>query len=174
MTIIKKIDAVLASIAKLLCFLGALILVAMFSITTVDVFLRTFMGSSVVGASVMVRNLLIASVFLGLPYVTFTCGHTRSEVFYVRAGKTGKMVLDLIANVVGVAMFTAMSYSMVSPVFKAYSSGEFDSEGTMLMLLWPFYLVALFGASFSLYASIRNLVVQIAGIVSDKKGSVSE
>lgn len=129
----------------------------------VDVCLRTFFHSTIVGASIIARNTLIASVFLGLPYVTFKNSHTRAEVFYTNAKPAAKLVMDIVTQVFGVIVFALMSYGLVSPTIKSFASGQFDSEATLLLPMWPFYTCALFGSIFSLYAAIRCLILTIVG-----------
>lgn len=84
MKMLKSINNALILISKFLCLLGGIMLIAMMLITSVDVGLRTFLHSAFNGASVIVRNLLVVAMFLGLPYVTFVAGHTRSEFLYAR------------------------------------------------------------------------------------------
>lgn len=163
MKMIKKIDQALAAFSKGLCFLGALVILFQMGLIVVDVCLRAFFHSTVVGASVIARNTLIAGVFLGMPYVTFKSSHTRAEVFYTNARPAVKLSMDILAQVFGVIVFALMSYSLINPTLKAYSSGQFDSEATMLLPLWPIYTCVLFGAIFSTYAAIRCLVLTIAG-----------
>ena len=163
MDTIRKVDRALAAFSKLLCFIGALIIMFQMCLIVVDVVLRTFFHSTVVGASIMARNTLIASVFLGLPYVTFHNGHTRAEVFYTNAGPGRKYGMDLLAAIIGVVVFLLMSVSLINPARNAIRTGQFDSEARMLLPLGPFYVCTLFGAVFSLYAAIRNLVITIAG-----------
>lgn len=160
---IKKIDQTLASISKGLCFLGALVIMFQMALIVVDVFLRTFCHSTVVGASVIARNSLIAGVFLGLPYVTFKNAHTRAEVFYTNARPGVKLAMDIVAETFGVIVFALMSYALVNPTMKALATGQFDSEATMLLPLGPIYLCVLFGAIFSTYAAIRCLVLTLYG-----------
>lgn len=163
MNAIKKLDSALAAFSKFLCFVGAMIIMFQMCLIVVDVVLRTFFSSTVVGASILARNTLIASVFLGLPYVTFHNGHTRAEVFYTNGSPARKYFMDILTAVVGVVVFALMSYALINPTKIALSSGQFDSEARMLLPLGPFYVCALFGAVFSLYAAIRNLILAISG-----------
>ncbi len=171
MSLIRKINEILQKIAKFLTFLGGLMLIVMMLITTADVILRTFFGSTIQGASVIVRNLLIVAMFLGLPYVTFTKGHTRSEVIYARGSARVKMILDILAYGIGAVLFFLMSYSLIGPVMKAFATNQFDSEGTFMMSLAPFYVLSLFGAIFSLYAALYNFVVMLMDAVRNRKGA---
>lgn len=163
MNAIKKVDHALATFSKFLCFVGALIIMFQMCLIVVDVVLRTFFSSTVVGASIMARNSLIASVFLGLPYVTFHNGHTRAEVFYTNGSPSRKYFMDILTAVIGVIVFALMSYALINPTKIAIANGQFDSEARMLLPLGPFYVCALFGAVFSLYAAIRNLILTISG-----------
>lgn len=161
MNVIKRIDQVLATFSKGLCFLGAVVILFQMGLIVVDVCLRAFFHSTVVGASVIARNTLIAGVFLGLPYVTFKSSHTRAEVFYTNARPVVKFAMDVLAEVFGVVVFALMSYALVNPTVKAFTSGQFDSEATMLMPMWPIYTCVLFGAVFSTYAAVRCLVLTL-------------
>ena len=127
MNVIKKINLFLQRTAKFLTFIGGVMLVAMMCIATVDVILRTFFHSTIQGTSVIVRNLLIVAMFLGLPYVTYTKGHTRSEVIYARMPKRGKLLLDIIAYGIAVILFFLMSYSLIAPTIQSFSTNQFDS-----------------------------------------------
>ena len=153
------------AISKFLCLLGGIMLIAMMLITSADVGLRTFIHSTFAGASVVVRNMLVVAMFLGLPYVTFVAGHTRSEFLYARAPSKVQLVLDLIAQGIGTVLFLLMAYSMIKPTLQSFTTSQFDSEGTFLMPMWPFYILTLFGAWFTFYAAIYNFVKLIVQAV---------
>lgn len=169
MAIIKAIDKKLASFSKLLCLLGAGIIFFQMGIILVDVILRTFFHSTVVGASIMARNSLIASVFLGMPYVTFLGGHTRAEVFYTNGSPRRKFCMDVFAHFVGIIIFALMSCALINPTLQAFKTGQFDSEGAFLLPMSPFYVCALFGAVFSFYAAVRCFITTIAAGLSAYK-----
>ncbi len=158
MKVLKAINNTLILISKFLCLLGGIMLIAMMLITSVDVGLRTFVHSAFNGASVIVRNLLVVAMFLGLPYVTFVAGHTRSEFLYARASSKAKLILDLIAEGIGTVLFLLMAYAMIKPTLQSFATNQFDSEGTFLMSMGPFYVLTLFGAWFTFYAAIYNFI----------------
>lgn len=169
MTIFKRINSGLIAISKLLCLLGGVMLIAMMLITAVDVGLRTFVHSTFAGASVVVRNMLVVAMFLGLPYVTFVAGHTRSEFLYARAPSRVQWVLDLIAEGIGTVLFLIMAYAMIKPTLQSFATNQFDSEGTFLMPMGPFYVLTLFGAWFTFYAAIYNFVKLILQAVKKEE-----
>lgn len=155
---ILSINSLLMKLSKFLCFLGGVMMVAMMLITSVDVFMRTFLETTFPGASVLVRNMLVVAMFLGLPYVTFVRGHTRSEVLYEHVGDKGKLILNIVAEIVGMAMFALMAYALIKPTQLSFTTSQFDSEGTFIMPMSPFYVLSLFGAWFTLYAAIHNVI----------------
>jgi TRAP-type C4-dicarboxylate transport system permease small subunit len=156
--VILSINSLLMQLSKFLCFLGGVMMVIMMLITSVDVFMRTFLDTTFPGASVLVRNMLVVAMFLGLPYVTFVRGHTRSEVLYEHVGDKGKLILNIIAEIIGMAMFALMAYALIKPTSLSFTTSQFDSEGTFIMPMSPFYVLALFGAWFTLYAAIHNVI----------------
>lgn len=158
MMILKRINSALIAISKFLCLLGGIMLIAMMLITAADVGLRTFIHSTFAGASVVVRNMLVVAMFLGLPYVTFVSGHTRSEFLYARAPARIQWILDLIAEGIGMVLFLLMAYAMIKPTVQSFTTSQFDSEGTFLMPMAPFYVLALFGAWFTFYAAAYNFI----------------
>ena len=159
MKMLKSINNALILISKFLCLLGGIMLIAMMLITSVDVGLRTFLHSAFNGASVVV------AMFLGLPYVTFVAGHTRSEFLYARASSKTKLILDLIAEGIGTVLFLFMAYAMIKPTLQSFATNQFDSEGTFLMPMGPFYVLTLFGAWFTFYAAIYNFIKLIVKAV---------
>ena len=165
MKMLKSINNALILISKFLCLLGGIMLIAMMLITSADVGLRTFLHSAFNGASVIVRNLLVVAMFLGLPYVTFVAGHTRSEFLYARASSKTKLILDLIAEGIGTVLFLLMAYAMIKPTLQSFATNQFDSEGTFLMPMGPFYVLTLFGAWFTFYAAIYNFIKLIVKAV---------
>lgn len=167
--VILSINGLLMKLSKFLCFLGGVMMVAMMLITSVDVFMRTFLHTTFPGASVLVRNMLVVAMFLGLPYVTFVRGHTRSEVLYEQVGEKGKLVLNIIAETVGMAMFALMAYALIKPTMLSFSTAQFDSEGTFIMPMSPFYVLALFGAWFTLYAAVHNVIELVYKLRHPKK-----
>lgn len=170
MKMIKSVNSLLIRISKFLCLLGGIMLVAMMLITSVDVGMRTFLHSTFPGASVIVRNMLVVAMFLGLPYVTFVAGHTRSEFLYAKASKRVQLILDLVAYIIAVALFALMAYAMIRPMKQSFATNQFDSEGTFLMPMSPFYVLALFGAWFSFYAAVYNLVVLFGKVFGKAEG----
>lgn len=165
MKMLKSINNALILISKFLCLLGGIMLIAMMLITSADVGLRTFLHSAFNGASVIVRNLLVVAMFLGLPYVTFVAGHTRSEFLYARASSKTKLILDLIAEGIGTVLFLLMAYAMIKPTLQSFATNQFDSEGTFLMPMGPFCVLTLFGAWFTFYAAIYNFIKLIVKAV---------
>ena len=118
MKMLKSINNALILISKFLCLLGGIML------TSADVGLRTFLHSAFNGASVIVRNLLVVAMFLGLPYVTFVAGHTRSEFLYARASSKTKLILDLIAEGIGTVLFLLMAYAMIKPTLQSFATNQ--------------------------------------------------
>lgn len=172
--ILKRINQTLILISKGLCFLGGIMLIAMMTITSVDVVLRTFFHSTFAGASVIVRNLLVVAMFLGLPYVTFVAGHTRSEFLYARASARVQLILDLIAEGIGTVLFFLMAYALIKPTVQAFVTNQFDSEGTFLMSMGPFYVLVLFGAWFAFYAAAYNFIKLIGKVMHGRKGGAAQ
>ena len=169
MKMIKSINRVLISISKALCMLAGIMLVLMMLITAVDVGLRTFVHSTFAGASVLVRNMLVAAMFLAMPYVTFMGGHTRSEFLYARASRRVQTVLDIFAYAIGMLLFGLMAYAMIRPTVQSVTTQQFDSEGTFIMSMTPFYVCALFGAWFAFYAALHNFIALIGRIIKGEK-----
>lgn len=169
MNMIKSINRVLISISKALCMLAGVMLVLMMLITAVDVGLRTFVHSTFAGASVLVRNMLVAAMFLALPYVTFMGGHTRSEFLYARAPQKAQVVLDVVAYAIGMVLFGLMAYAMIRPTIQSVTTQQFDSEGTFIMSMTPFYVCALFGAWFAFYAALHNFIVLLGRTIKGGK-----
>ena len=82
-----------------------------------------------------------------------------------RASSKTKLILDLIAEGIGTVLFLFMAYAMIKPTLQSFATNQFDSEGTFLMPMGPFYVLTLFGAWFTFYAAIYNFIKLIVKAV---------
>ena len=82
------------------------------------------------------ESILVFVVFLGFGYTQFQKGNIRVQILSSRLPLRGRMVLDLLTNVLGLAMFALITYETCSHAILAYQIGE-ESVGMVRVPLWP-------------------------------------
>ena len=116
LTVSRKIILSLALVA-------GLSILAMMSVTVIDVFLRLF-RTGIVGAYDVVRICGVLAISCSLPYVTAVKGHTAIEVFYQKFSRTGRIAMDIVMRLISLALFAFLIFRNIGYGLSLYHSGE--------------------------------------------------
>ena len=85
---------------------AALCLAAACVIVCQMVVLRYWLGASTIWQTEFVTYAVVASTLIGSPYVLLTRGHVNVDLLPHYLGQTGRMILALIASVLGLAVLS--------------------------------------------------------------------
>lgn len=134
---------------------GAL-LAAIVLLTVLDVARRYVFNAPLVGGLELTELAMLALVMLALPWCAATDGHVRIDVLDRALGERGRRLVNLVTDLIGLVVLAALAGNTAAKAADAY---EFeDRANTLLVPLWPFYV--LIAASFAAYALVllRNLL----------------
>ncbi len=130
----------LRRLVRLTAGIAALGLLAMMTVTCVDVILRK-LGHPLPGAYDLVKVAAGLTITCALPYTTAIKGHVAVEYFHHRLGRRGRVVADTLIRLPIVAMFSLFAWQFVSYGTKLRTSGEV-SMTLQLPVFWLPYVVA--------------------------------
>lgn len=126
--------------------LGSLWICFLMLVITYDVGGRTFFHHPIVGTPEIVSNSIVAIAFLQIAYVLMAGRHVRATVLYDKFGDKGRAVLDMLAYLIGLALFVALVFSSWKLFVTAVRVGEFEGEGAMRVPTSPVRFLILYGS----------------------------
>jgi TRAP-type C4-dicarboxylate transport system permease small subunit len=151
----------MGKLAKWMCALAACLTIFMMFNVSADILGRYLFHHSIIGTPTIARNLLIAILFLGLPWVTRSSGHIRSEMILDRIGSRPRLILESLSNILGILIFAFFCIAQIGPLQTAIRISEFDVEATFYLPLVPFYWIAVIGSGVAVWQDLRNLIILI-------------
>jgi TRAP-type C4-dicarboxylate transport system permease small subunit len=104
-----KFFLVTGRIIKAFAYIAGAAIILMMLITFVDVVLRLF-SIGLTGAYDLVRACCVIGVACALPYLTAVKGHIAIEFFYLKCGKTGRVILDTIFRISSLGIFGLLAF----------------------------------------------------------------
>ncbi len=132
--------AALKKTVMLLALISGLSVFLMMLVTTVDVILRIF-GISFIGAFDIVTIAGAIAISAALPYTTAVKGHVAIEYFFQKFSKWGRIVVDTIARILSVTLFTLLAWHSIKYGNSMLKSGEVTST-LQIPLFWVPFMIA--------------------------------
>jgi TRAP-type C4-dicarboxylate transport system permease small subunit len=139
----RLIDAYHQALRRVVRWLGLIAgagLMAMVVVTTLDVVLRVF-RISLPGAYDLVRIAGALTIAAALPYTTAVKGHVAIEYFFHQLGRRGRIVVDALMRLVGMALFGLLAWGSILFGSSIRRSGEV-SQTVQLPMFWVPYVLA--------------------------------
>jgi TRAP-type C4-dicarboxylate transport system permease small subunit len=99
------------------------------------VFMRYFLGASTIWQTEFVVYAMIASTFIGAPYVLLLKGHVSVDLLPTLLGGNGKRLLDVLAAVLSLAFCALLGWSGWHYFYEAASKG-WTTDTVWALPLW--------------------------------------
>jgi TRAP-type C4-dicarboxylate transport system permease small subunit len=123
-----------------LAYLACASLMVMVLLTSAEVVLRIF-RVSLTGAYDIVKIAAAITISAALPYTTAIKGHVAIEYFFHKLGRRGRIVVDVLMRVVGMALFSLLAWGCVDYGNSLRAKGEV-SMTLQLPIFWVPYVLA--------------------------------
>jgi TRAP-type C4-dicarboxylate transport system permease small subunit len=130
----------LCAVVQTLAYVAGASLMVMVLVTTVDVILRKF-GLSLTGAYDIVKIAATITIAAALPYTTAIKGHVAIEYFFHKLGRRGRMAVDALMRLGGMALFSLLAWGCVDYGNSLRARGEV-SMTLQLPVFWVPYVLA--------------------------------
>jgi TRAP-type C4-dicarboxylate transport system permease small subunit len=154
----RLLDAYTAGVRGLVYVLAAaagLGILAMMGVTCVDVVLRAI-GSPLTGAYDIVKLAGALTIACALPYTTAVKGHVAIEYFFHKLSWRGRVVVDTLARLLGMALFSVLAWQSVRYGASLQRSGQVTLT-LQLPVYWVPYVVA-FSCGVVVLVILHNLL----------------
>jgi len=126
-------------VVYLLLAVAGLSVLAMMVITCADVILR-LINRSFIGAYDLVKIAGALSLAAALPYTTAVKGHVAIEYFFHKFNRRGRIVIDTVLRLLGMALFVFFAWRSVAYGFDLHRNGQV-SQTLQLPVFWlPFVI----------------------------------
>lgn len=126
---------IIDGISKLMGILAMLLLAAAVLVVCQMILIRYVFNESTVWQTEFVIYSLMASTFLGSPYVLLERGHVGVDILPTMLGGTGRFVLELIGGVISLAFCAILAYSGWTYFHEAWAQG-WRTDTVWALPLW--------------------------------------
>lgn len=130
----------LRPLVNALALLACVGLLLMVLVTTADVVLRLF-RLSLTGAYDIVKIAATITIAAALPYTTAIKGHVAIEFFFHKLGRRGRMLVDGLMRLAGMALFSLLALGCIDYGNSLRAKGEV-SMTLQLPIFWVPYVLA--------------------------------
>lgn len=130
-------------------------ILAMMGVTCVDVVLRVF-GSPLTGAYDIVKLSGALTIACALPYTTAVKGHVAIEYFFHKLSWRGRVVVDTLARLLGMALFGVLAWQSVRYGMSLRRSGQVTLT-LQVPVYWVPYVIA-FSCGVVVLVILHNLL----------------
>jgi TRAP-type C4-dicarboxylate transport system permease small subunit len=138
--LIQRYYHLLRLVTRGLAVLAGLGLMVMVGVTCLDVVLRIF-GRSLKGANDLVMIASAITVAAALPYTTAIKGHVAIEYFFHKLGPRGRVVVDAVVRLLGMALFGCLTWFAIQYGQSLWNNHQV-SQTLQLPIFWVPYVMA--------------------------------
>lgn len=146
MTAFIKADRIFSKFLEILNSIAALIVAAIMLIITTDVVARTVFNSPFQGVSEVVANSIIILCFLEISYALMKGSLVRTSLVYDKVPVRAKCVIDFLAAVLGIVVFTLLITGSWPNFIKALAINDAEVAGSVRIPTTPGRFAVIFGS----------------------------
>ena len=140
-TIFNVYTRILRLIVYILVVLAGLGVLTMMAVTCIDVILRLpWINRSLLGAYDIVKIIGAMTLAATLPYTTAVKGHVAIEYFFHKLNRRGRIVVDTIIRLMGMALFVFLSWRSYIYGMNLHRIGQV-SQTLQLPVFWVPYVI---------------------------------
>lgn len=147
MTILRKIDKILERFLSILDGIASIAIFVIMILITADVLSRLLLNKPFVGTAEIVSSIIIIVCFTEIPYVAVKGAHVRTTMLYDKVGVKGKLVIDILAAVLGILVYAFIIKASWGNLLHAVSIGEAEIAGSFHVTTVPGRLAIVFGSA---------------------------
>ena len=120
------------------------------------------------GTAEYVRNMIVAIVFLWLPYCVKSESMLRMDFVLNAVPFRGRVVMQSFGYILGLIYFGTIAFGAVEPTYESWRIDEVEDRGLgILVPVWPARAAILFGCA----AAALIYILRMFEVLSDEPGS---
>lgn len=146
---------------KLMHWVAGVALLGMLALTVADITGRSAFNDPVPGTVEVTALVLVIVVFFGVAHSEDLGDHITVDLIYVRVGKRLKAVMDVVADILSVAVLGLLAFQLWQFAERQQASGA--ASPVLRWPIWPFVLIAALGSVGYAVAIAMKLVLRSMG-----------
>ncbi|MEQ8347671.1 MAG: TRAP transporter small permease subunit [Sneathiellaceae bacterium] len=131
----KRFVSIVETLSRLCGLVSMLLIAASVLVVSQMVFMRYVLGASTIWQTEFVVYAMIASTFIGAPYVLMLKGHVSVDLLPNMLGRRGRRLLDLLAALLSLAFCALLARSGWHYFHEALSKG-WTTDTVWALPLW--------------------------------------
>lgn len=157
--LVKLLHGLMAS----LNVIGAIWVLLIMLLITVDVVGRAFFNSPLFGVPEIVKISVVGLVWCQMAHTLKIGAHLRSTILLDRMPRATRRVIEIVSCILGVITFALIVYSGWDTMLEAWRIGEFEGEEPVRVPTSPIRTLVLIGAALTAIQFMVMLVNLIRG-----------
>lgn len=159
-TLVKLLHGLMAS----LNILGAIWVLLIMLLITVDVIGRAFFNSPLFGVPEIVKISVVGLVWCQMAHTLKIGAHLRSTILVDRMPPAARRTIEILSCILGAIMFGLIVYSGWDTTAEAWRIGEFEGEEPVRVPTAPVRTLVLIGAALTAV----QFVIMLADVIRGK------
>lgn len=157
--LVKLLHGLMAS----LNVIGAIWVLLIMLLITVDVVGRAFFNSPLFGVPEIVKISVVGLVWCQMAHTLKIGAHLRSTILLDRMPRATRRVIEIVSCILGVITFALIVYSGWDTMLEAWRIGEFEGEEPVRVPTSPIRTLVLIGAALTAIQFMVMLVDLLRG-----------
>jgi len=137
-------------------YLSSIFLFIVMAFIVLDVIARTLFSSPLDGVPEIVRFSIVVFLWLQVGQLIHSGRLIKATLLVDAGGPWFRWSVQLLADLLGLALFAAVLYYSAPELAKAVERGSFEGEWPVRIPLWPIWSVIILGALFSAIEFLRR------------------
>lgn len=159
-TLVKLLHGLMAS----LNILGAIWVLLIMLLITIDVIGRAFFNSPLFGVPEIVKISVVGLVWCQMAHTLKIGAHLRSTILVDRMPPAARRTIEILSCILGAIMFGLIVYSGWDTTAEAWRIGEFEGEEPVRVPTAPVRTLVLIGAALTAV----QFVIMLADVIRGK------
>ncbi len=147
---------------------GAILILTIMILTTLDVIGRYILGSPLKGSVEISEILFLSAVYLGLSYTHLFREHVGVDLLVSRFSQKTRLVLETIMLLLALLTYGVLAWRGAGAFWTSLETGEYR-WGLISIPLWPARLMIPLGVSVLCLKFIAEIVRDIRKFLAEKK-----
>lgn len=165
----KAIPRVINKTCTILNICGSLWIGGLMLLIVADVLGRVLFNHPVTGTPEIVKNSITSIVFLQLAYSMFEERHVRSTILLSKVHQRTRIVLEILDNIVGLAVFLGIIISSWHMTLVAWAKLEYEGEGALRVPTYPVRTIIILGSLLMCWQCLQHVFVKIVSMIRATK-----
>ena len=168
MNVFRKISKGYETFLSWMDGIASFSIAAIMVLITLDVLSRLLFNKPFTGTAEIVSSAIIIVCFFEIPYVAVKDGHVRTTLFYDMANRNGKLIIDIIAALVGIVVFYLIAKASYPNLRHAINIREAELAGSTRITTIPGRFSIIYGSVLMIIQYINSIIKHIIELVTGK------